>query len=85
MYQIDEATGGLEVTHRLALSSRDFAGDPGPVGRLFPFVLTLSIFNLLIKYFNLYILFLYFLFYFYILSILIYIFYFYIFYFIYIF
>lgn len=34
VYQVDEATGGLEVTHKLALSSRDFAGDPGPVGEL---------------------------------------------------
>lgn len=32
VYQVDEATGGLEVTHKLALSSRDYAGDPGPVG-----------------------------------------------------
>uniref|UniRef100_A0A6A7GA69 Guanine nucleotide exchange factor subunit Rich-like n=2 Tax=Hirondellea gigas TaxID=1518452 RepID=A0A6A7GA69_9CRUS len=34
VYQVDEATGGLEVTHKLALSSRDYAGEPGPVGFL---------------------------------------------------
>ncbi|XP_042872511.1 guanine nucleotide exchange factor subunit Rich-like isoform X2 [Penaeus japonicus] len=32
VYTVDEATGGLEVSHRLILSSRDFAGSPGPVG-----------------------------------------------------
>lgn len=32
VYTVDEATGGLEVSHRLVLSSRDFAGSPGPVG-----------------------------------------------------
>lgn len=29
---VDEATGGLEVSHRLALSSKDYSGVPGPVG-----------------------------------------------------
>ncbi|XP_037067862.1 LOW QUALITY PROTEIN: guanine nucleotide exchange factor subunit Rich-like [Pollicipes pollicipes] len=31
---VDESTGGLQVLHRLILSSKDFAGSPGPVGRL---------------------------------------------------
>ncbi|RXG70887.1 RAB6A-GEF complex partner protein 1 [Armadillidium vulgare] len=31
---VDEATGGLEVCHRLILSSKDFVGHPGPVGHM---------------------------------------------------
>ncbi|XP_066965067.1 guanine nucleotide exchange factor subunit Rich isoform X3 [Macrobrachium rosenbergii] len=32
VYLVDEATGGLEVSHRMILSSRDYAGSLGPVG-----------------------------------------------------
>ncbi|CAL4122714.1 unnamed protein product [Meganyctiphanes norvegica] len=32
VYTVDEATGGLEASHRMVLSSRDYAGNPGPVG-----------------------------------------------------
>ena len=28
---VDEATGGLEICHRLTLSSKDFSGQPGRV------------------------------------------------------
>ncbi|XP_048483589.1 guanine nucleotide exchange factor subunit Rich [Plutella xylostella] len=31
VFTIDEATGGLELSHTMVLSSRDFPGDPGPV------------------------------------------------------
>ncbi|XP_043236025.1 guanine nucleotide exchange factor subunit Rich-like [Amphibalanus amphitrite] len=31
---VDDTTGGLQVLHRLILSSKDYAGSPGPVGRL---------------------------------------------------
>ncbi|XP_063540350.1 guanine nucleotide exchange factor subunit Rich [Cydia strobilella] len=31
VYTIDEATGGLELSHTMVLSSKDFPGDPGPV------------------------------------------------------
>lgn len=31
VFTIDEATGGLELSHTLLLSSKDFPGDPGPV------------------------------------------------------
>lgn len=33
MYMVDEATGGLEVSHRLILSDRDYGGSPGSVGQ----------------------------------------------------
>ncbi|XP_045104693.1 guanine nucleotide exchange factor subunit Rich-like isoform X1 [Portunus trituberculatus] len=32
VYLVDEATGGLEVSHRMILSDRDYGGSPGPVG-----------------------------------------------------
>lgn len=32
VYLVDEATGGLEVSHRMVLSDRDYGGSPGPVG-----------------------------------------------------
>ncbi|XP_042224656.1 guanine nucleotide exchange factor subunit Rich-like isoform X2 [Homarus americanus] len=32
VYMVDEATGGLEVSHRMILSDRDYGGSPGPVG-----------------------------------------------------
>lgn len=32
VYTVDEATGGLQTSHRMELSSRDYAGNPGPVG-----------------------------------------------------
>lgn len=42
---VDEATGGLEVCHRLILSSKDFAGHPGPVGKfLLPIFTGMNIF-----------------------------------------
>ncbi|CAD0203292.1 unnamed protein product [Chrysodeixis includens] len=31
VFTIDEATGGLELSHTMVLSSKDFPGDPGPV------------------------------------------------------
>ncbi|CAH2042165.1 unnamed protein product, partial [Iphiclides podalirius] len=31
VFTIDEVTGGLELSHTMALSSKDFPGDPGPV------------------------------------------------------
>uniref|UniRef100_A0A182XH97 Protein RIC1 homolog n=1 Tax=Anopheles quadriannulatus TaxID=34691 RepID=A0A182XH97_ANOQN len=31
MYVIDDLTGGLELSHRLSLSAKDFPGSPGPV------------------------------------------------------
>ncbi|CAH0724281.1 unnamed protein product, partial [Brenthis ino] len=31
VFTIDEATGGLELSHTMLLSSKDFPGDPGPV------------------------------------------------------
>uniref|UniRef100_A0A182PVQ3 Protein RIC1 homolog n=1 Tax=Anopheles epiroticus TaxID=199890 RepID=A0A182PVQ3_9DIPT len=31
MYVIDDLTGGLELSHRLLLSAKDFPGSPGPV------------------------------------------------------
>lgn len=34
VYLVDEATGGLEVSHRMVLSDRDYGGSPGPVGEL---------------------------------------------------
>ena len=33
VYLVDEATGGLEVSHRMILSDRDYGGSPGPVGK----------------------------------------------------
>ncbi|XP_071528782.1 guanine nucleotide exchange factor subunit Rich isoform X3 [Panulirus ornatus] len=32
VYMVDEATGGLEVSHKMILSDRDYGGFPGPVG-----------------------------------------------------
>ena len=32
---VDEGTGGLEVSHRLILSDRDYSGSPGAVGKKF--------------------------------------------------
>jgi hypothetical protein len=34
VYSIDDATGGLEVSHRLLLPTRDYPGCPGPVTAL---------------------------------------------------
>ena len=31
MYSIDESTGGLEISHRLVLPTKDYPGCPGPV------------------------------------------------------
>lgn len=34
MYVIDDLTGGLELSHRLVLSAKDFPGSPGHVSEL---------------------------------------------------
>ena len=34
VYTVDDATGGLRTSHRMELSCRDYAGNPGPVGEL---------------------------------------------------
>ncbi|XP_076060554.1 guanine nucleotide exchange factor subunit Rich isoform X2 [Oratosquilla oratoria] len=34
VYTVDEATGGLQVSHTLLLSDRDYSGSPGPVGHM---------------------------------------------------
>ena len=31
VYSIDETTGGLEISHRLVLPTKDYPGCPGPV------------------------------------------------------